>query len=69
MSMRKGGSMRVCKCSANYGKECLFPEEYDTVGCTSGEGWWPIEDFYLDDEYGHKMNILEQEMLDGDDRD
>lgn len=30
--------MRICDCGANYSKECLFPEEYDTVGCTSGEG-------------------------------
>lgn len=29
--------MRVCDCSANYGKDCMFPEEYDTAGCTSGE--------------------------------
>ena len=57
--------MRICNCEANYGKECLFPEEYDTVGCTSGEGWWPIEDLYLDAEYGEKMNTLEQEMLEG----
>lgn len=27
----------ICDCSANYGKECLFPEEYNTIGCTSGD--------------------------------
>lgn len=58
--------MRVCDCGANYSKECLFPEEYDTDGCTSGEEWWSIEDFYLDAEYGGKMKILEQGLLEGD---
>ena len=58
--------MRVCDCSANYGKDCMFPEEYDTVGCTSGERWWPINDYYSEGEYQEEMNTLEHELLEGD---
>ena len=58
--------MRVCDCSANYGKDCIFPEEYDTVGCTSGEGWWPIIDYYSEGEYQEEMNTLEEHILEGD---
>lgn len=58
--------MRVCDCSANYGKDCMFPEEYDTVGCTSGEGWWPINDFYSEGDYLNEMNTLEEHILEGD---
>lgn len=57
--------MRICDCSANYGKECLFPEEYDTVGCTSGEGWWPIHDYYSEGEYQEEMETLEYEFMAG----
>ena len=58
--------MRICDCSANYGKDYKFPEEYDTVGCASGEGWWPIEDFYSEGEYQEEMNTFEHELLTGD---
>ena len=58
--------MSVWDCSASYGKDCMFPEEYDTVGCTSGEGWWPIEDFYSEGEYQEEMNTFEHELLAGD---
>lgn len=56
----------ICDCSANYGKECLFPEEYNTVGCTSGdEGCWEIVDYYEDEEYGSCMKELENILLRG----
>ena len=47
-------------------EDCVFPEEYDTVGCTSGERWWPINDYYSEGEYQEEMNTLEHELLTGD---
>lgn len=42
-----------------------FEVEYDTV-CTSGEEWWPIEDYYSEGEYQEEMKTLEHELLAGD---
>lgn len=61
-----------CDCNANYGKDCLFPEEYDTTGCTSGEhgckseeDYFELIDYYDDPEYYEKMDELEKMMLGG----
>lgn len=57
----------ICDCSANYGKECLFPEEYNTIGCTSGdEECWEIVDYHKDEEYGNCIEELENILLRGD---
>lgn len=43
-----------------------FEVEYDMVGCTSGEGWWSITNYYSEGEYQEEMKTLEREQLAGD---
>ncbi|MOA45494.1 hypothetical protein D3C78_1678960 [compost metagenome] len=64
--------MHLCDCNLNYGKNCLYPKDYETVGCNredcphesdySDEDDFEIEDLY--DEYP-KMQSLELMLLKG----
>ena len=55
--------MAICNCSVNYGKQCFFPEDYNSSGCTAEEeGWFPIIDYYNDPEYSESMGKLEDHI-------
>lgn len=59
--------MNICKCSANYNRTCLFPEEYGDEGCVSGKEWRAIKNLFESTECGKAMNTFDGDLSAGGD--